>query len=386
MSDHGSSPRALADPVVDITDMFAFPSPQRSATLVLVLNVFPFAGMSALFSDAVDYRVRLRPVAITSSGPGSVFAVNEKEYIFSCRFAAPVKRDGGNVQEGSCTTATGQVASFRVNDDRGGQTDGLRVFAGVRLDPFFFDGVKAGQTIVTRKLAFAAKGNSTMFRQNVLSIVIELDVATMFDRGDGPLFAIVGETVTAGPLKVPLERYGRPDIKNLLFLPNDFDSVNRDIELRDLYNSEDAFKLGPAYARAYRARINSNLKFWDSLDGKIEWPPDAQGDHPLADLLLADFMVVDVSKPYADDSYLEIERKLLKGSPHQTFGGRSLDDDCMDTFLTFMVNAGNGPRISDGVDEPTVRASGAFPYLAPPDPNSPAPKPPAVAPAADGLR
>jgi hypothetical protein len=118
MSDHGSSPRALADPVVDITDMFAFPSPQRSGTLVLVLNVFPFAGMSALFSDAVDYRVRLRPVAITSSGPGSVFAVNEKEYIFSCRFAVPVKRDGGSVQEGSCTTATGQVASFRVNDDR----------------------------------------------------------------------------------------------------------------------------------------------------------------------------------------------------------------------------------------------------------------------------
>jgi Domain of unknown function (DUF4331) len=167
MSDHGSSPRALADPVVDITDMFAFPSPQRSGTLVLVLNVFPFAGMSALFSDAVDYRVRLRPVAITSSGPGSAFAVNEKEYIFSCRFAVPVKRDGGSVQESSCTTATGQVASFRVNDDRGGQTDGLRVFAGVRLDPFFFDGVKAGETIVTRKLAFAAKGNSTMFRQNV---------------------------------------------------------------------------------------------------------------------------------------------------------------------------------------------------------------------------
>ena len=135
---------------------------------------------------------------------------------------------------------TGTLAALRVFrlswrcTDLGGQTDGLRVFAGVRLDPFLFDGVKAGETIVTRKLAFAAKGNSTMFRQNVLSIVIELDVATMFDRGDGPLFAIVGETATAGPLKVWLQRYGRPDIKNM-FLPNDFDSVNRDIELRDLY-------------------------------------------------------------------------------------------------------------------------------------------------------
>lgn len=383
MSDHASSPRAVADPVVDITDMFAFPSPQRSGNLALVLNVFPFAGMSALFSDAVDYRFRLRPVAITSSGK---FAVNEKEYIFSCRFAAPMKRDGGNVQEGSCTAPTGQVVSFRVNDGGGGQTDGLRVFAGVRLDPFFFDGVKALETIKTRKLSFTAKGNSTMFRQNVLSIVIEVDVATMFDRGDGPLFAIVGETVAAGALKIRLERYGRPDIKNILYFPKDFDSVNRDIELRELYNSEDAFKLGPAYARAYRTRINSNLKFWDGLDGKIEWPPDAEGDHPLADLLLADFMVVDVSKPYAEDSYLEIERMLLKGSPHQTCGGRSLNDDCIDTFLTFMVNAGNGPRISDGVDEPTVRASHAFPYLAPPDPNPPVPKAPAIAPTPDGPR
>ena len=31
MSDHGSGPRALADPVVDITDMYVFPNPQRAA-------------------------------------------------------------------------------------------------------------------------------------------------------------------------------------------------------------------------------------------------------------------------------------------------------------------------------------------------------------------
>ncbi len=27
MSDHGSGPRAMADPVVDINDMYAFPTP-----------------------------------------------------------------------------------------------------------------------------------------------------------------------------------------------------------------------------------------------------------------------------------------------------------------------------------------------------------------------
>ena len=33
-------------------------------------------------------------------------------------------------------------------------------------------------------------------------------------------------------------------------------------------------------------------------------------------------MVVDVSKPYAEDSYFEIERALLKGASHETCGGR----------------------------------------------------------------
>src|SRR5205085_5423158 len=121
----------------------------------------------------------------------------------------------------------------------------------------------------------------------------------------------------------------------------------------------------------YRARMNANLPFWDSLDQKADWPLDADGAHPLTELLLADFMVVDVSKPYAEDSYFEIERALLKGTSHETCGGRSPNDDITDTLMTMLINAGNGPRISDGVDGQAVRASHVFPYLAPPDPNPP---------------
>ena len=43
----------------------------------------------------------------------------------------------------------------------------------------------------------------------------------------------------------------------------------------------------------------------------------------------------------------------------------------MDTIYTLLVNAGNGPRISDGVDRATVPASDVFPYLAPPNPPPP---------------
>ncbi len=373
MSDHNSGPRALADPVVDITDLFVFPNPERPGSLVLVLDVFPNAEPTALFSDAVDYRFRVRPVKIPRAA-GAAFAVSEKEYTFSCRFAAPVERQssGALVQEGACTASTGQAVSFRVNDEEGGRAQGLRVFAGRRLDPFFFDGVRAAQAIVTGQLAFVSPGNSRQYRQNCLSIVVEVDVATIFGAHAGPLFAVVGETAMVGPITVRLERFGRPLIKSVVLGAKHLDKVNRDLDIRDLYNQEDAFKLGPTYLGAYRARMNANLGFWDGLDQKTDWPLDAHGTHPLTELLLADFMVVDVSKQYAEDSYLEIERALLKGASHGTCGGRSPNDDIADTLLTILINAGNGPRISDGVEGQAVRATRAFPYLVRPDPNPPA--------------
>ena len=374
MADHNSGPRALADPVVDITDLYVFPSPERAGVLVLVLDVFPNAEPTVLFSDAVDYRFRLRPVTIP--GPAATaFAVSDDEYVVSCRFAAPVQRPGDHplAQEGTCVTSTGQAVSFQVSDEEGGSADGLRVFAGRRLDPFFFDGVRAVQTIVTRQLAFVSPGDSRQHRQNVLSIVVEVDVATVLGADTGPLFAVVGETLVGGSISARLERFGRPLIKSVVLGAKDFDTVNRDLDIRDLYNQEDAFNLGPTYLGAYRARMNANLAFWDGLDEKTDWPPDTNGAHPLTELLLADFMVVDVSKPYAEESYFEIERALLNGASHDTCGGRSLNDDVADTIVTTLVNAGNGARISDGVDQQAVPASRVFPYLAPPDPDPPAP-------------
>jgi len=117
--------------------------------------------------------------------------------------------------------------------------------------------------------------------------------------------------------------------------------------------------------------MNANLHFYDGLDGKTDWPLDAKGAHPLTDLLMADFMVVDVAKPFSSPVYLDIERALLKGEAHQTCGGRSLNEDATDHFLTVLVNNGNGPPISDGVDQATIPATEVFPYLNPPEMNPP---------------
>jgi hypothetical protein len=205
----------------------------------------------------------------------------------------------------------------------------------------------------------------------VQSIVVEIDCAQIL--GDSSTVAVVGETLIGGQIPIRWERFGRPELENGILGMKNHDTVNRDLEIRDLFNAEDAFALSADYLGAYRARLNANLAFWDGLDGTTDWPLDQEGTHPLTELLLADFLIVDVSKPFREDAYLEIEQAALHGRPHQTCGGRSLNGDAMDTLYTFLVNAGNGPRISDGVDRPSQLAASAFPYLAPPNPTPPSP-------------
>jgi hypothetical protein len=200
-------------------------------------------------------------------------------------------------------------------------------------------------------------------------VVVEFDCARLLARAE--LFGVVGETLTRGSVNLRIERIGRP-VHDLLLDPRQFDQVNRDLEIRDLYNMDDAFRLSMAYVTAYRARLNANLAFWDGLDGKTDWPLGPNGTHPLTELILADYLVVDVTKPYAEHgSFLEIELAARRGDDHRTCGGRAPNDDVMDTLFTMLVNGGNGPVIRDGVDRPTMLASHQFPYLAPPNPDPP---------------
>ena len=60
MSDHISGPRALAEPIADITDVYAFPSPEHPGHLVMVMNTMPFAQPSDAFSEGLVYRLRIR--------------------------------------------------------------------------------------------------------------------------------------------------------------------------------------------------------------------------------------------------------------------------------------------------------------------------------------
>jgi hypothetical protein len=181
MSHHISGPRAAAEPIADITDLYAFPSPEHLGRLVLVLNTLPFAPPSAAFSDGLIYRFRLRPLTANAQQDGAPFAAGAEEIVIDCVFSALAGGHGANgpEQEGTCVTPAGEKVSMRVNDEHGGMAHGVRVFAGPRWDPFIMDAPAALKTIATGKLAFTDPAAIYLDGKNVLSLVVEVDRAVL---------------------------------------------------------------------------------------------------------------------------------------------------------------------------------------------------------------
>jgi hypothetical protein len=68
MSDHVDGPRSIGEPAADLTDLFAFTSPENSGRTVLAMCVFPYAGENAIFSNVIDYSIVVRRVTLAGVG------------------------------------------------------------------------------------------------------------------------------------------------------------------------------------------------------------------------------------------------------------------------------------------------------------------------------
>src|SRR5262249_61710944 len=143
---------------------YAFPAPDSPDHLVLVLDVFSKSGPSAVFSDAVIYRFRIRPVEIAAMGPDAAFAPSQSEVAFDCTFDVPSGHtdSGRPLQQGGCLTPSGRAISFRVDEESGGVDDGVHVFAGQRSDPFFLDCRMIEKTSASRKHSLQPKHSETL--------------------------------------------------------------------------------------------------------------------------------------------------------------------------------------------------------------------------------
>ena len=174
MSDHVDGPRSIGDPPADITDLFAFTSPEDPARTVLAMCVFPSAGESAIFSNVIDHSIAVRRVAVAGVGNAAKFQPANEEIRFTFRFEMLERDAAGNViQRGVCTLPGGHELLLTVNDEIGTSTaeKDVRVFAGLRSDPFYLAWIAATLEKVPNLLQ----------HNNVLCMVVEFDTRRVLE-------------------------------------------------------------------------------------------------------------------------------------------------------------------------------------------------------------
>src|SRR6516165_12625490 len=188
MSDHVDGPRSIGEPAADLTDLFAFMSPENPAYTVLAACVFPSAGEEAMFSNAIDHSIVVRRVTVAGVGNAAKFKPADDEIRFSFRFEA-LKRDaaGKAIQRGVCKLPGGRELSLIVNDETGASTPegDVRAFAGLRSDPFYI-GLDTGTL---------EQVPNQLQHNNVLCMVVEFDTRRMLDPTKGSLFGAIAETI-----------------------------------------------------------------------------------------------------------------------------------------------------------------------------------------------
>lgn len=359
MSDHVDGPRTLADPAIDITDLYAFISPQNSKRTVLVANVFPFAGESALFSNVVNYGIAVRRVHLASLGNAARFEASNSDIRFTFQFETlkPAPNGERPRQIGICKLPDGRTLNLVVNDEQGVSTsDNLfRAFAGLRSDPFFI-----GWLPLTPLRSLP----NYVEEDNVLSMVIEFDTDRVLEPGQGSLFGAIAETTprVSDSLRSNPPRFdwvGRPEVTNFLL------NIADETDLRDLWNQETPFGISDELLPVFRNRLTRSLELWDVRDGNIDWTPAALAAN--VNVFLDDFLLFDVAKPITDASHLEIEKSTIDGRAYQTGGGRTLDANAVDILVTWLINHDRGPFQQSGAHGATQPGGNTFPYVQPPN-------------------
>jgi hypothetical protein len=365
-SDHLDTPTVIADPAADIGDIYAWMSPD-GRRLNLVMDI-----VGHQFSDRLQY------VFHVDSGPR--FGVTDATIAVTCRFDI----------QGQASCHGGNVDPRR-----------LRVFAGVRDDPFFNNvkGTRAALNAASAALhagvktdaagcpAFDVATSRTILDQwrrteggpakNMLAgwktaaLVISVDLDVV-NRG-GRLLAVWGAVHnTAGQ---QIERVGRPLTGNGLIGPlAPGDASDR---RKEAYNRADQ-RSWPQFT----PDLAQTLALYDGFDGTCgnqwnQWfadrKPEASKRYEVLAKILADDRLWVNSGSASCKQFLAVEMTELSDplqttsdSPSADCGGRTPDYDAVDVFRSLLVG-GLTSGVTDGVDEDDrVHSTSEFPFLAQP--------------------
>ncbi len=181
-ADHIDAPAVTGpgstSPGNDITDVYAFQSPADNSKMVFVINtqglLSPAASASASFPSNVMYELN-----IDNTGD------NVEDLVIQCLVQNGKMRVYGPVAPGttgtSSTVKTNGPATEVAVTPYGAATinsatnsNGTRIFAGPRDDPFFFDLARFKMILAGSATGFNNPGSDTFAGTNVMSIVVEV--------------------------------------------------------------------------------------------------------------------------------------------------------------------------------------------------------------------
>jgi len=336
VSHHFDVPAARADGRVDLCDLYAFDEADPDTT-VLTMTVNPDAGVSSpttFHPDAVyEFKIDTNGDAL-------------EDLSYRIRFGAP---DTNGEQQLTVLRAMGEDARSSVDGEPLAQgrtneevhlTTGGHVWAGLRADAFYADGVAASvfeQVALTQRTYVPnvfEQGFNVFAGRNVTGIVLELPTSVL---GQGVIGVWATTSVCGHGLSAQIERIGLPLIQPFL---------NIEDERTEAHNNRQ-----PREDRAAsHARFAEIVMLLSRLAGTTELPK-AYGQ-AVADLLTPDILQYRLGTPA---SFSFAERN-----------GRRLTDDVADVVLSLITNS----PLSDHVDY-DGRIRPHIPYMAPPHPISP---------------
>jgi hypothetical protein len=178
----------------DITDIYAFQSPADNSKMVFVMNVqglmSPAVTSAANFPGNVLYEINIDNTgdnvedlviqALVQNGKLRVYG----PVVPASAGTSSTVRTNGTVTEAS-------VTSYGSSSPLVGNNNGIKIFAGPRDDPFFFDLARFKEIIGGTQTSFRSPGVDTFAGTNVLSIVIEVPKSLL---GTASTINVWGET------------------------------------------------------------------------------------------------------------------------------------------------------------------------------------------------
>ena len=331
-ADHRDSPSVEGDAGADITDVYAFRSPTNPNNLVVALDVNPLTPPSANattnFASGVDYRIHVDNNGDLTADATVVAKFTGNDFSITGLGSTPITGKVTPAGSAPMVTAAG----------------GIKVFAGLRDDPFFFDltAFKAFTTApYTPASGLRPSGQTpadTFAGTNVSALVIELPITALTGAANANTGAIKAWVSTArGAGQV--DRMAIPAINTALIPSASKNAFNQASPSGDVATFR---PMAQAQITGLRDAVKSVLP---AENGGPLGPLTAE---QVAGALIPDVVTIDFTKPVAFPN------------------GRRLQDDVIDAALGIVLNRGGATGIPDAINANDKAFLGTFPFLAEP--------------------